>query len=377
MNGLQGNLNKYDAYLLLNGIQKVGPVSATRLLGRFGNNPINIFKSTRKELQSIRGIGEVAINSLMNSHNISWLEKEKQKIKKHGTSFITREKIPLALQQIFDSPVGLYLSGEIPQDPYVAIVGTRIPSLYGRRTCREIARELAKRGFCIVSGMARGIDAEAHEGALEGGGKTIAFLGCGLDVVYPPEHLNLYRRISKNGAVLSEFPFGRKADKRTFPMRNRLVSGICSALVVIESASSGGSLITAQLAADQGRQVFALPGRVDQNTSSGCHKLIREGATLIRSAQDIIEDLSYSLPLNHFNVEKNSLALSNPEDYSTDKFTDDEKKIINVLMDGSLLTIDEICAASNLNLQAVSSGLIMLELNRTVGKRNDGKYEIF
>ena len=209
------------------------------------------------------------------------------------------------------------------------------------------------------------------------GGKTIAFLGCGLDVVYPPEHLNLYRRISKNGAVLSEFPFGRKADKRTFPMRNRLVSGICSALVVIESASSGGSLITAQLAADQGRQVFALPGRVDQNTSSGCHKLIREGATLIRSAQDIIEDLSYSLPLNHFNVEKNSLALSNPEDYSTDKFTDDEKKIINVLMDGSLLTIDEICAASNLNLQAVSSGLIMLELNRTVGKRNDGKYEIF
>ena len=188
-------------------------------------------------------------------------------------------------------PLGLYLSGVIPEGPYVSIVGTRQPSLYGQKICRELAKGLAEAGFCIVSGMARGIDSIAHETALSADGKTMAFLGSGIDIVYPPENLNLYQEIAKRGAVLSEFPFGRKADRRTFPMRNRLVSGISSAVIVIESAASGGSLITAQFAAEQGRLVFAVPGRVDQPASAGCNQLIRDGATLVRNVQDILEEL--------------------------------------------------------------------------------------
>ncbi len=376
VNSSNENLSKDDAFLLLNAVQKLGPITATRLLKEFKGDPTRIFSSSKAELLKTRGIGKAAVDSLKNTQNIHWVKKERQKIETHKFSFLNKEKFPLALQEIYDCPAGLYVTGDIPQGPYVAIVGTRIPSIYGRRICREVAVDLASNGFCIVSGLARGIDAEAHLGALEADGKTIAFLGSGLDVIYPPEHLDLYRRIRINGVVASEFPLGHKANRNTFPMRNRLVSGISSAVVVIESASAGGSLITAQLAADQGRHVYALPGRVDQATSSGCHKLIREGATLIRSSQDIIDDLLPSLSEEELNLISKSSSNSEKLKDSSVTLNNDEKKIIEILKNGCLLTIDEICSAANLKHPIVSSNLIMLELNNLIGKRNDGKYEI-
>ena len=154
------------------------------------------------------------------------------------------------------SPIGLYCIGDIPRMPCISIVGTRVPSLYGKKIARKIAHDLSGAGICIVSGMARGIDTEAHLGALDAGGKTIAFLGSGLDVIYPPENIGLYKRIAEQGAVLSEFCLGHKADRRTFPMRNRLVAGVSLGVVVVESAQAGGSMITARFAAEQGRTVL-------------------------------------------------------------------------------------------------------------------------
>jgi DNA processing protein len=238
------------------------------------------------------------------------------------------------------------------------------------RFARELAQQLAEIGFCIVSGMARGIDTAAHEGALDVQGKTLAFLGSGIDIVYPPENLGLYRKIIEKGGVASEFPFGRKADRRTFPMRNRLVAGVSIGVIVIESASSGGSLITAQFAADQGRTVFALPGRVDQPTSAGCHKLIREGATLLRSARDVVEELGPVLPLPQLASPSASAPVQ-----SSASMSEEEEKIIQTLSDGAILGLDDLCELTRIPAPEVMASLTMLELNHSISKRPDGRYE--
>ena len=203
---------------------------------------------------------------------------------KAAATFITPRDVgyPRLLKEIHDPPIGLYRKGVYDfAQPCVAIVGSRRTTLYGQSVAKKLAADLARLGFCIVSGLARGIDTAAHEGALSVGGKTAAVLGCGIDIVYPPENLALYRRIEAEGAILSEFPFGRRADRQSFPMRNRVVAGIAEAVVVVETDVSGGSMITARFAGEQGRLIFAVPGRIDQNTSAGCHQLIRDGATLL------------------------------------------------------------------------------------------------
>ena len=183
--------------------------------------------------------------------------------------------------------------GYLFEQPCIAVVGSRRTTLYGQSVAKKLGSDLARLGFCVVSGLARGIDTAAHEGALSVGGKTAAVLGCGIDIVYPPENLDLYRRIVETGAVLSEFPFGRKADKQTFPMRNRVVAGISEAVVVVESDVQGGAMITARFAGEQGRLIYAVPGRIDQPTSHGCHQLIRDGATLFTGIDDILNELNY------------------------------------------------------------------------------------
>jgi DNA processing protein len=240
-----------------------------------------------------------------------------------------------------------------------------------------MAAHLTEAGFCIVSGMARGIDTAAHEGALDAGGPTIAFLGSGLDIVYPPENINLYQRIIEQGAVISEFPFGRKADRRTFPMRNRLVSGVAQAVVVVESAASGGSLITAQFAAEQGRTVFAVPGRIDQPSSAGCHKLIREGATLIRSAVDVIEDLRPYMKKDQYLLNFENDKKGSPQE--TNLFQDlnkNESLLVTELKEGEQLSLDELSRRTELTIAETMSALTLLELNRHVKKYPSGKYEL-
>jgi len=374
------DLSHKDACLLLNGLGKLGPVSIRRLLNGHQNDPRKILCATRSSLLSVEGVGPAMADSILDGKKDNWLQKEKAEMERRGMEFLTQEDYPELLRQIYDPPVGLYLKGKVPKNPCIGVVGTRQPSLYGQRLCHEIASALAEAGFCIVSGMARGIDSIAHKAALSVGGETIAFLGCGLDIIYPPENLNLYLEISEKGGVFSEFPLGRKADRRTFPMRNRLVSGISSATIVIESAASGGSLISAQFAAEQGRLVFALPGRVDQPESAGCHQLIRDGAILVRNVQDILDEMENSFLCGMtFSRKSTENPLQNEREMKSpqiENFIPEEREVFSILEDGACLSLEEIFERVSLEFSKLSSTLSMMEINGVLEKRSDGKFEL-
>src|SRR5882672_2258452 len=289
-------LTERQAFMILNDLPNIGPITLNRLLEEFGGDPREILAANRRRLESVRGVGPETSEALVNWRTHFDLAREEERLAKAGATFITArdEGYPKLLKEIHDPPIGLYRKGGYLFDqPCIAVVGSRRTTLYGQSVAKKLGAQLAQLGFCVVSGLARGIDTAAHEGALSVGGKTAAVLGCGIDIVYPPENLELYRRIAETGAVLSEFPFGRKADKQTFPMRNRVVSGISEGVVVVESDVSGGAMITARFAGEQGRLIFAVPGRIDQATSAGCHQLIRDGATLLTGVDDILNELNY------------------------------------------------------------------------------------
>jgi DNA processing protein len=252
----------------------------------------------------------------------------------------------------------------------IAIVGSRRPTFYGLGVAKRLGSELARLGFCVVSGLARGIDTAAHEGALEAGGRTVAVLGTGLDIVYPPENLDLYRRIAESGAVLSEFSFGRRADRNSFPMRNRIVSGMSIAVVVVESAADGGAMITARFAGEHGRLLFAVPGRIDQSTSAGCHQLIRDGATLLTGVDDIVSELSYLGGLRPAPIPEKS----RPAEASVE-LNEDEQTVFSRFADGAILGADVLARETGLAAAQVSAALMLLELKHLIGKRLDGSYE--
>jgi len=224
-------------------------------------------------------------------------DKVQAELDRLDADFVTFEEsgYPDCLQPFSDRPVGLYrqLAGKVLSGRQVAIVGTRQPSAYGRKVAREFAAGLGEKGFTIVSGLAEGIDTEAHRAALECGGRTLAVLGGGLNRCYPSSNKSLLQIIKKSGGVWTEFPLWRSADRRSFPQRNRIVAALSEAVVVVESGSAGGSLITARMASEQGRSVYVVPGRIDSPESMGCHALIRDGAQLVTSVEEILQDLDY------------------------------------------------------------------------------------
>ena len=283
----------------------------------------------------------------------------------------SEDAFPPLLKEMYDPPISLYWKGEYNIDrPCIAIVGSRRATLYGHSIARKFASVLSQLGFCIVSGMARGIDTAAHEGALEVGGQTVAVLGCGLDIVYPPENLDLYKQIAVTGAVASEFPFGRRADRQSFPMRNRLVAGMCEAVIVVESAVAGGNMITARFAGEQGRQIMAVPGRIDQSSSGGCHQLIRDGATMVTSVDDILEELRYTRPT------QTEVELPMESEASQFEFNDLERQVLDCFRWGELFLPDQISQQLNRSSAQVSVTLMGLELKRLVAKRADGYFEV-
>ncbi len=360
-----------DSRMLLNASHGIGPVIFSRLMASFENNPARIISALDSELLKVNGIGKNTIESMREKISSGWLDKEKQKMEKMGAQFIHTNQLPEHLEQLMDPPTGLYTLGEVPKSPCISIVGTRYPSNYGKKFARKIAFELAKSGICIVSGMARGIDSEAHWGALEAEGSTMAFLGSGIDIVYPPENLELYKKIQVSGAILSEFPIGRRADRRTFPMRNRLVAGVSLGVLVIESAKSGGSMITAKFAAEQGRTVFSLPGRIDHPESQGCLDLIRDGATLIRNTHDILEELKPML--QETKLSNVSLSGSLLQDCPT--IDEKEQQIMQVFSDGERYDTEDLQRSTKLTLSEIIPSITMLEIRGMVTKRPDGKYE--
>lgn len=249
------------------------------------------------------------------------------------------------------------------------MVGTRRCTRYGEEVARQLARELAARGAWIVSGLARGIDAAAHRGALEAGGKTIAVLGCGLEVIYPSEHRQLAEEIARSGAVVSEFSPRHPPGRYTFVRRNRIISGLSALTVVVESPLDGGAMTTADFACEQGRTVGAVPGRVDQSTSEGCHQLLREGAALVTCAEDLFAELGFAVVAAGAGVIGPASALRRPPS------GEDEKLILEALRGGERLSLDRLIARSGLPTARAASAVMTLELKGSIAKQSDACYE--
>ncbi len=369
-------LTERQAFMILNDLPNIGPITLNRLLQELGGDPRDILTADKRRLESVRGVGPETSAALLNWRTHFDLPREEERLAQAGAVFITArdEGYPKMLKEIHDPPIGLYRKGSyLFNQPCIAVVGSRRTTLYGQSVAKKLGAELAQMGFCVVSGLARGIDTAAHEGALSVGGKTAAVLGCGIDIVYPPENLDLYRRIAETGAVLSEFPFGRKADKQSFPMRNRVVSGICEGVVVVESDVKGGAMITARFAGEQGRLIFAVPGRIDQTTSHGCHQLIRDGATLLTSVDDILSELNYLDGLRPKAIETEGEP--SVLEQLLPQLDAQERRVFDCLKGGSTLSIDAVASATGLAAHEISAALMMLELKKLVSKRADGTFE--
>lgn len=366
-------LTQRQSLLVLNGLPHVGPVMLRHLMDAFDGDAVAVLSGDRAKLLSVKGVGAKVVDTLMHWERRFNLLKEEAAMAKSNTRFFAHDdsEYPAMLREIYDSPIGLYWRGEYVVDrPCIAIVGTRRATLYGRSVAKRFASELARLGFCIVSGMARGTDTAAHEGALEVGGKTVAVFGCGLDIIYPPENLDLYKQIVVEGAVASEFRFGRRADRQSFPMRNRVVSGMCEAVIVIESDAAGGSMITARFAGEQGRQLMVVPGRIDQASSVGCHQLLRDGATLVTSVDDILEELRYARPVEQdLNFDSSESSMSMPSLSSA------ELAVLGSFQGGNILFLDEMAQQLGSPASEIAATLMGLELKRLVVKRADGSFE--
>lgn len=373
---MKPELTPRQALMVLNDLPNIGPVSLNRLLTEFGGDPCAILRADRRRLERVKGVGPETSASVVNWRDHFDLTREEERLAKAGATFITKDDpgYPRLLKEIHDPPIGLYRKGSYEfGHPCIAIVGSRRTTLYGQAVAKKLGAELARLGFCVVSGLARGIDTAAHEGALSVGGKTAAVLGTGIDIIYPSENLDLYRRIAETGAILTEFPFGRKADKQSFAMRNRIISGISEGVVVVESDVNGGAMITARFAGEQGRHLWAVPGRIDQATSAGCHQLIRDGAILLTSVDDILSELNYLDGL------KPARSLREGEPSLLERMAGDltapEQRLVECLRGGALLGIDDIVSATGMAAPEVSAALMMLELKRLVSKRADGTFE--
>ncbi|MCX7590751.1 MAG: DNA-processing protein DprA, partial [Kiritimatiellae bacterium] len=261
---------------------------------------------------------------------------------------------------IHDPPLALYVRGRLDsRDRHaIAVVGTRRPTHYGRGVAARIAADLIHAGFAIVSGLAEGIDTAAHESALAAHGRTIAVLGGGLDCLYPPSNAALAEKIVESGALVTELPFGRRPDKTTFPMRNRIISGLCMGVLVVEAGRDSGAMITAREAVEQGRAVFAVPGRIDSPTSRGTHQLLRQGAVLVESVDDILQEFESLFVARRAGAAGTVAALCPP-------LSEEEKKLVLLLKDGEK-DVDELIRESNLPAATVSGLLIALEIKKVV-----------
>lgn len=302
-------------WLSLSLVPGLGLGGAWRLLHHF-KNPSTILRCPPGELSKVEGMRKSQLKGLLSGTD--WYEKaeyERQRLQAFGAHVLSYASplYPPLLQQLVDPPLLLFVLGkpEILSQISIAIVGSRAATGYGRRTSYQLAKALAGYSYSVVSGLALGIDTEAHRGALSGGGNTVAVLGCGLDIVYPKLNQSLYEKIAGHGAVVSEYPLGTRPEGFRFPARNRIIAGLSAGVVVVEAAKRSGSLITAQIALDIGRDVFAVPGQVDSFKSEGAHWLLQQGAKIVLSAADIAEE--YGLPVPARGGKDEELSKSNAE----------------------------------------------------------------
>jgi len=348
-----------EALIALNMIDHVGPVRLRQLLDHLGDAP-SVLRATRAQLERVPGIGPETADSIAAWEKTVDLAAELQRIRDFGCHVLimSDDAYPPLLRQIYDPPIVLYVRGELTERDRnaVAVVGSRRTTPYGQEVARKLGYQLAYVGVTVVSGGARGIDTAAHQGALAAKGRTVAVLGTGINRIFPPENVELYGRIAANGAVVTQFPFNRAADKQSFPIRNRIVAGMSLGTVVVEAGLHSGALITANMAVDYGRQLCAVPGRIDSPQSRGCHDLIKKGAKLCEGAEDMLAEFEYLFPSTHQPV-----ATGDPVTLPAMMLSENEQRLHDILGPEEK-TVDELIRLSGLPASAVSVALFSLEL---------------
>jgi DNA processing protein len=367
--GYSNGMDSREALIALNLIEHVGPVRARLLLEHFGDAP-QILAAPKSALLRVRNIGDETAEAIATWEKTIDLAGELKRISDFGCHVLIQsdENYPASLREIYDPPLVLYVKGELTAKDKnaVAMVGSRSTTHYGIETARKLAYQLAYVGITVVSGGARGIDTAAHQGALAAKGRTVCVLGTGVNIVFPPENKDLFGRIAENGAVITQFPFNRNGDRQSFAIRNRIIAGMTLGTVVVEADLHSGALITSNFATEYGRQVFAVPGRIDSPRSKGCHDLIKKGAKLCEGAEDILSEFEYLFPGSNRPPSPGetgvlpALELSATEQKVYDALDDEER------------SIDEVIRKSGLPSSAVSVALLSLEMKRAV-KQLPGK----
>src|SRR5437868_12459894 len=361
-------MNATEACIALNMLPTIGPVRLRKLLEVF-KEPQEILAAKRNELRKVEGIGNEVADQISNWESIVNLEVELRRIRDFGATVITQASpsYPKSLREIHSPPIVLYVWGEIQErDQHaIGIIGSRRTTHYGTESAKKLSYQLAYAGLTVISGLARGIDTAAHQGALAAKGRTIAVIGSGLASLYPPENAVLAEKIrAGHGAIVSEFSMEIEPDRQTFPMRNRIISGWSHGVLVVEAGLNSGALITASQALEQGRSVYAVPGHINAPSAMGSNRLIQQGAKLVMDASDILDDLQILLP----ETKPLPQAAARP----LPPLSDEERRVYDAI-EATETPIDAISAKCNLPSGTVSSTLLGLELKRLV-KQLPGKY---
>ena len=358
--------NSTESWLLLLHTPGLGTATAHKLLDKFGS-PENILNAQASKLNHF-GLNKKIISALLQpdikalQKDIEWARNETTDGKHHIITF-SDKRYPQQLKNISDAPLVLYVRGDPDylQQPQLAIVGSRTPTALGKKTASDFAEHLSGSGITITSGLAKGIDAASHEGALKGIAGTVALVAHGLDIVYPAIHRKLAEDICHKGAVVSEVPIGTTPQKGLFPRRNRIISGLSLGTLVVEAALKSGSLITAKLALEQSREVFAIPGSIHNPLARGCHQLIRNGAKLVETSKDILEELSPYLSEHGLPAQQDLPHQPDNSDKNIQKLDPDHQKLLKCLQ-YEPMAIDELVSLSGFSAAEVASMLLIMEL---------------
>lgn len=350
-------------WLAVKQVPRIGPARIRSLLDHFGSLR-QAWQATDGEIRNV--LPTQLANEFLTLRDQTDVAALYNRTTREGVNIAcwTDDTYPALLREVPAPPPVLYYRGQLIETDTtaVAIVGTRKVTAYGREMAYRIAYDLAKAGVTIVSGLALGVDGIAHRAALEAGGRTIAVLGSGIDVMYPGRHRDLAHKITQQGAVVTDYPPGTQPDRFNFPPRNRIISGLSRGVVVVEAPERSGALITVDFAAEQGRDAFAVPGPVHAPASAGCHRILREGATLVRSAEDVLEDLHIRRVDHEQPVQQPALS-----------FSDDQRRLLAVLT-SQPQHIDDVAAKLNKSVNDVSGELMMLELQEAVHNAGGGYY---
>jgi len=348
-----------EACIVLNMLPGMGPVRLRRLLEVF-ESPERVLLARRDQLRGIEGIGNEVADSIVNWESQVDLAAELDRIREFGATVLTQDSpdYPRALRETHTPPIVLYVWGALTDRDRqsVGVVGSRNASHYGLESAKKLSYQIAYAGFTVFSGLARGVDTAAHQGALAARGRTVAVLGSGFHHLYPPENQALAERIADSGAVISEFSMDVSADRQTFPMRNRIISGCTGGLLVVEAGARSGALISATQAVEQGRSVYVVPGRIDHPGAIGSNRLIQQGAKLVMGAGDILDDMGMLLP---------ETPKTAPNRSRIELLKPDERRVFDAMSDAEV-SIDEIITKCRLPSHTVSTTLLALEMRRLV-----------